>query len=346
MQLSNQTLLTAVALPTFITRKRSILTVVVKGTFSIVPNERAPYAEEQLPIFFGDEYHDPEKGGSVKFEADTVPFKRRADIILVGSAHAPLGRPVHALKVGLRVGPLIKTAHIFGDRHWQDIDTANPILSLPEPFTVMPLRYENAFGGMDPDTGTWCQENPVGRGFLEKRSKQRLAAIKLPNIENDRQLIQSWDDRPAPVGFGFIGKNWQPRVAYLGTYDEQWQQERCPDPPRDFNADFYNGAPPDQQLKSYLQGDEVVDLRNLAPTDRLRFYLPGLKPQVSLSTSNRFDIAPGQTPAETTEALPLHLDTLCMMPDQSQFYLVWRGFRYLQDMTAREIDTVTVTLAD
>jgi len=343
MQLNNRTPFEAVALPTQITRQRSILTVILKATFSIIADKQAQIAPEQLPIFFGDEYHNPEQGGSTKFEADTAPFKRRADVVLVGHARAPLGRPVRSLRVGLRVGDLIKTARIFGERHWENCES-DPTLSEPKPFTVMPLLYENAFGGMDTATGDSCAENPVGCGFIAKHSATALAALKLPTIENDQQLIQSWQDKPSPLGFGFIGKNWQPRFSYLGTYDEQWQQTRCPDPPSDFKADFFNGAPPDQQIKNYLQGDETIDLRNLAAIDRLRFYLPGLKPEAVITTSNRYKIDPRQKPDETDTALPLHLDTLCLIPDEERFYQVWRGFYYLQDVTAQEVERVTIQL--
>ena len=51
-----------------------------------------------------------------------------------------------------------------------------------------------------------------------------------------------------------------PRVSYAGTYDEQYQKERAPDPPLDFSYAFYNGAHPDLQVEGYLRGDEEVEL--------------------------------------------------------------------------------------
>ena len=56
---------------------------------------------------------------------------------------------------------------------------------------------------------------PEGTEFrvrLEETLSSKTAnEITPPNIENPRQLIRSIDDRPAPAGFGFVAKAWQPR---------------------------------------------------------------------------------------------------------------------------------------
>jgi len=70
--------------------------------------ERAKVASEQIPVAFGDEFYDEKRGDIVKFESDVAPFKPRADIVLVGKAHAPGERMVQAFDVSLRVGQIIK----------------------------------------------------------------------------------------------------------------------------------------------------------------------------------------------------------------------------------------------
>lgn len=277
-------------------------------------------------MLFGDQYHDPEKGGSTRFEADLAPFKPRADVVLVGQAHAPLGRPVQRLEATLRIATLQRSIALFGDRYWRT-DGSVPTLSSPQPFTVMPIVYERAFGGIDTAAGGVSAANPVGRGFLLKPPGPGRQTA-LPNIEHPDQLIQWWQDQPQPAGFGFYSKSWQPRVGLLGTYDERWREQRAPGPPADFRSGFFNGAHPSLQLDGYLRGDETIELINLSSEGRQRWQLPGL--QVGARIQYR-DAATAGDP------LALRLDTLCLLPEQRRFYLVWRGHCALRDLTAAEI---------
>ncbi|MCZ6675811.1 MAG: DUF2169 domain-containing protein, partial [Candidatus Poribacteria bacterium] len=268
---------------------KTVLTVVVKGTFEICPNEPATIAAEQIPITFGDEVYNPDEPGSVKFESDIAPFKPCADIALVGKAYAPGGNPVTALDATLRVGELSKTLRVIGDRRWEShfmrLDATDP-----EPFTEMELIYERAFGGIDFGGGDWCKENLAGCGFYGKRpSKETLEDARLPNLEDPDNLIESWEDHPKPIGFGFYGKAWEPRAGYMGTYDEKWRKERSPDPPTDFRFDHYNAAHPDLQVEGYLKGDERIELVNLTPDGRIRFWLPGTQVSMSVTKTDMYE---------------------------------------------------------
>ena len=90
-------------------------TQVVKATFSLPASEteKIEVASEQLPFFGSDEYDDSITG-PVKFESDLVLFKPRSDIALVGSAHAPEGKPVAELDVSMKVGEVGKKIKVFG----------------------------------------------------------------------------------------------------------------------------------------------------------------------------------------------------------------------------------------
>ena len=70
MIIKNDTPFSALALPGLGPENKPVLTVVVKGTFNIRPNETAVIAPQQDPIFFADRLQDPEKGGSTRFEDD------------------------------------------------------------------------------------------------------------------------------------------------------------------------------------------------------------------------------------------------------------------------------------
>lgn len=347
MEIINHTPFEVEALPTKGPEDQTVLTIIVKGTFEMQPDEPALVALEQIPVAYGNEFYDEADGGSVKFEADIAPFKPRADIVLVGRAYAPGGHPVTALDVTLRVGEVSRTIRVIGDRHWETESRFFPVYaSDPEPFTVIDLVYERAFGGVDLNGGDWCRENLVGRGFFAKRTKEALNGAPLPNLEDPENLIDAWNDHPKPVGFGFYGRAWMPRAGYVGTYDEKWRKERSPDPPEDFRFDYYNGAPPDLQVEGYLKGDERVELVNLTPDGRIRFWLPGTQLSVRVTKTDRYGIESPAEASTTTEAVNLNLDTLCLIPDEERFYLVWRGLCPINDLTGLEVTQIQVTTVE
>ncbi|MDI6755426.1 MAG: DUF2169 domain-containing protein, partial [Thermodesulfobacteriota bacterium] len=213
-------------------------------------------------------------------------------------------------------------------------------VSTPQPFKVMDLTYERAFGGIDKEGGDYCRENLVGRGFIAKTSKKVPDRTLLPNLEDPFHLIKSYKDHPQPVGFGFYGRAWMPRAAYLGTYDDKWRQTRSPAPPEDFRFDFYNAAPPDLQVAGYLKGNEEVELVNLTPEGTLRFQLPGIL--LTCTVTRLFEQPENDDRTSGVEEVTLHLDTLCLLPDEKRFYQVWRGCLAISDLTALEVKKITI----
>ena len=139
-----------------------MLAIIVKATFTLPERSRTRVeaAEVQLPLTTTDEYYDGDVTGSVRIESDLVPFKPRADVVLVGHAYAPGGRPVEELDVSLWVGRTGKEIRVFGDRVWffPTRMMMVPLASDPIPFFKMPLVYERAFGGIDHNGGAWCRE--------------------------------------------------------------------------------------------------------------------------------------------------------------------------------------------
>jgi len=304
-----------------------------------------------MPVGFGSEPYDPEEGGSVKFESDAAPFKPNADVALVGHAYARGGHQVTALDVSLRVGSLKKELRVFGNRHWKCLSRLLPVSATqPEPFTKMALVYEHAFGGIDTEGGGYCPENLVGCGFFSKKKKKNIDGAPLPNIEDPGKLIKSWKDHPSPVGFGFCGNAWHPRNRYLGTYDENWRKKRSPRPPLDFSFKYYNAAHPDLQVSGYLKGNEEVELVNLTPDCYVRFWLPGVTIHCSVIKSFEPPTWPGQENSwgnkktkAFTEPIEMNLDTLCLIPDENRFYMVWRGLCPVADLTAMEVKKIEVS---
>ena len=251
------------------------LTIIVKATFVIGrEGDDVRPTLKQVPLFTTDLVSDTTTP-SVRFESDLVPFKPCTDVVLVGRAYAPEGKPVTEMVTGLRVGQLRYGVAVIGDRKWQTQLLDTPTISPSQPFLTMDLVYERAFGGFDGPAGMYCKENQVGAGFIGKRTAERVQGLKLPNLEDPRNLIHAWSSCPRPAGFGFYGRGWAPRLAYAGTYDDKYMKERHPLLPVDFSYRFFNGAHPDLQVGGYLRGDEEVDLLNVCPGAQSGIPAPG-----------------------------------------------------------------------
>lgn len=287
--------------------------VAVKGTFTIKPDGSTGLAEKQIDVCMVPEYLGEPGKACLKYESDLVHTKSSTDIILHGHAYAPNGRPATSIYVTMKVGKLSKTLQVFGDRFWQ-----NGLIGLkmtdPEPFVKIPIVYERSFGGVDqksdnPKKHGWERRNPIGTGFAMEA--EHLAGQKLPNIEYPNELISSWKQRPRPAGFGPIARDWSPRVELAGTYDMNWEKERQPLLPIDFDERFYQCAPEDQQVPGYLRGGEPVELYNFSPRGVLRFALP----RVWLSFRTYFG----------RETVDHHakLHTVTLEPDFPRVILMW-----------------------
>ena len=248
-----------------------VLVVAIKATFALDPAGRLELMEQQQPIERVPRYRGDPQRSSLLCETDFVLCKAATDVLLLGSAHAAGGRPSIAVEVGMRVGPLAKTAIAIGDRRWQH-DITGFHLSEPEPFASMPLTYERAFGGVDVDGDERSvhETNPVGVGY--GRNVRASAPPAVPNLEDPEALLRSPEAHPPTIGFGPIARTWPTRRRLAGSYDERWHRERRPLLPADFDPAFYQCAPPDQRL--LLRGGEGVELTGVSPDGPLRFELP------------------------------------------------------------------------
>jgi hypothetical protein len=143
----------------------------------------------------------------------------------------------------------------------------------------MPLVWERAFGGVaassTPQKPAFEARNPIGCG-LEANANDAIDK-PVPNIEDPRAPLRSVADRPRPVGVGPIGRAWQPRVQFAGTYDERWTRQRAPMWPLDFDERFFCSAPAELQASPHLSGGEPVVLQGLHPDGAITFRLPKMR---------------------------------------------------------------------
>lgn len=296
------------------------LTVVCKATYRLMPGVAALH-EEQLPPNEADTFWDDDPEHSLAASSDMVPYKPRADVLLVGSAYAPDRQPVRSITARLVVGTMMKGVEVFGDR---SLGPDGRVVEGP-PITRAPLRYERAAGG----PGTW---NPVG--IRADPPPDARGLVPLPSLQpagirfTGREPIE-------PIGFGPIAPGWPGRRKKLSGHAAAWSPAGWHERPlpEGFDPGFFNAAPPDQQLRE-LRGDEEIALENLHPQHRrLLTRLPGTRPRVTISRR-------GAPPEE----LRLTCDTLVIDTDRGLCTLVWRGIARLLERD--EPGTVRLELVD
>ena len=202
----------------------------------------------------------------------------------------------------------------------------------------------------DPTQPEWllneaCFSNPVGCGWVDKRHQKfaqkaaqpSLQTIPAPcffypneaitepvfiqhpkniiNAKNMQDIAKQYSCRPA--GFGSVGRSWSPRVSLTGTYDEQWQQERWPLSPIDFDEHYWNAAPQDQQC-AWPNPDCQLEAwflfsSELAPHGYVQMQLPGHRAFVMVRLQ-----------VDTPIPLAANFDTLTPATEKQQLEVVWR----------------------
>ena len=292
------------------------LVTIVKATFAQDATGVLAIAPEQRPIRFADEPWGDPTTTPARYPADACGTKPATDVVVVADGHAPGGKPVASFDVALKIGPVDKTLRVYGLRVWQQ-DGAG--LSAPRPLTRQAIRYDFAWGGIDPQDPSYGEpRNPVGLGVV--RDKSRLTHQTAPCIEDPLHPIGSVGASPAPAGLGAIGPHWMPRRQWVGTYDEPWLRDQAPLLPADFDARANQCATPDLIASPYLQGGEEVGLLNLHPGGGAFAFLLPVVPLVV--THHRRGQAPKQHRPPLDTVL---IDTLDVTaPSRVTVELVWR----------------------
>lgn len=279
-----------------------VLTAVCKVTYELQPIE-SPVAEHQEDVNEYDNYWNDDPARSLHSASDLVPFKPRADVVLVGHAFAARGAPARSVVARLLVGDVDKSIEVYCDRSFLQ----SGALREGERFLKMPLRYERAAGG--PETS-----NPVG---IRVDTRDLYGATQVPNLQPPGHHVETPADVIIePVGFGPIAPTWPARRSKLGHLaagwlSAEWFRQPLPD---DLEPTFFNIAPPDQQLEALRENERLVLEHLNAEHARLVTSLPGVRPRAWVER-------PGVPPEE----LRLTCDTLWIDTDRAICTLVWRG---------------------
>jgi hypothetical protein len=321
-----------------------IFALLLKRTYDIRPGLPCTRAEKPAKLVKGDTHYGDPKVTPLKFESDLVPFKLATDVVLIGKAHAPGGKPVEQLRPFLQVGEHHKELLVTGDRVCNFQEGGLPSFGAPVPFTEMPLTYDRAYGGVDIhsnfDLAYPYPRNPLGRGFVVKNTKRAVQDLPLPNIEDPLETLteeglitedmMAWEKQPMPQGYGWYVKYCYPRALLAGVMpaDRAFEREmravyetvvpaeqlelyrQTNLPSMDFR--FFNGASPGLAVP-YLEGNESVVLRHISVEGELSFALAGDRPEMEI------DIGTGPFKP------PVVLHTLAIRSEDQQLDLVWRG---------------------
>lgn len=313
---------------------RELLVVVIKGTFVLPkPGEPVRLHDEQLPLVMADTFTGEPGRSAPVHEIDFAPRKHQCDVLLVGSAYAPAGQAVTRTQVSLSVGTMSKSCDVVGPRVWE-AGVTGIHASPPQAFTRLPISYDVAFGGVDDASSDPAEHdafmlNPAGRGFHKQLKNAWVDGQPLPYTEAPGEPVSWPSSSYRPMAFGPLGRAWQQRACYAGTYDQQWLDEVFPFLPKDFDERYYQAAPLDQQIPIPQQALDVR-LVNFTPDGLRQFTLPYFEAPVH--------VFPKQGDREDFIA---QLDTIVFEPDEERFSMTWRVTRPLKK-SLHEISHVLV----
>jgi hypothetical protein len=292
---------------------REIIVVVVKATYDIPENpaDVPCLSKAQIPLVKADICADEPGTSGTLIESDYAHFKPKCDVVLNGCACAPEGQKATEMNVGMAVGTMAKAFTVYGDRWWEK-GRMGVKPTQPEPFEQLFLSYDRAYGGVDihpdkPDKKLTYLQNPVGIGYYPYKSGEKLVGMPIANTAELGKNPLDTKGKFKPMSFSPICRNFEERIKYTGTYDQEWLDNKAPYWPDDFNYAYFQCAPNDQQI-DYPNGGEQVRLVNLAPKSDISFSLPSLKIPVIFTGFN----------GDLKENYPV-VDTIVFEPDKNIF---------------------------
>lgn len=282
--------------------------VAVRCGFHVRPNGLLEACEQQDPPSFAPEYQGEDGVSSLRQDSELTLPKPGTDVVVVGTAQAPHGKPVAQFPIALRIGTLEKVLIARGPNAFT---RAAGVLETTDslPCTSVPVRYEQAFGGSDLDAADPQEQrmdlrNPLGVGVARGTSK----------IEGTRgpQVVYPGRELDLPAGFGAIASHWTPRREWAGTYDAKWVEEQKPLLARDFDARHLLSAPEDQRTGGFVAPGTAIEVVHMTRSGRLRFEIPTLCFEFKTKIGTRTTTHHGR------------LVTVLVDTDEEAAHLTWR----------------------
>ncbi|MFC4159339.1 DUF2169 family type VI secretion system accessory protein [Chitinimonas lacunae] len=263
----------------------------LKATFDWVADGLMLPAAEPMPLQLNDSFVDePETAdpdfireiAPLRYPADLTPFRPKTDVVLVGDAVAPDGRPQRDWLARLKVGKLEQGLHVCGPRYWEYSRLSGWTLSEAEPVSSVALDYRLAFGGSrENEAGEleYFEANPVGLGWLDPQKLDRNQRYRAPQLLRPGERLSDEPGKTVSVaGFAPVSPFWAPRSLLAGNYQGE---EGYPD---DFELGFWNAAPESLQAEPMLKGGEWIELEGLSAQGIERSRLPTYMVWASVDT--------------------------------------------------------------
>lgn len=312
MELINHTSFPARIFRTGITEETMGAALIAKLTYDIVNGEAKLADEHTWPVEFSS--WESEYG---IIEGDNAIQKGGVDVLVFGNALSKF--PVEEMDLSVEIqGKFRNTLKVFGDRIWER-DTFGIRPSEPVPFTKIPIRMENAFGGW----GEWDSlsfpdgQNPHGKGFYWE--EDHAIGNPLPNIENPGQLIHQWSDRPDPAGFG---------TCPLTEFRIRGHYEPNEEGLTKISPGLFNVAFPAMVTKNVMPGDRVI-VCGMSIEPRFEFSIP--------DSRLICEVKVGEKHAEKE----LVIDQVGIIPEKRQLFLTYR-YPFSYTMRPRENRSISL----
>lgn len=284
-----------------------------QGTPVLETQEPAPILVKDTPTPFGDLPRD-----------DTLRADPAFEVILLGQAHAPGGKPCERMTVALAVGGTRRELLVLGDRVWEK-GLLGQKIGATAPFTTMPLTWARAFGGtagIEIDRESFVDvcdvRNAAGRGFDPAPHAKGLGAKfkcpkpyprfdparQLPNVELPQSPVRAWGDQPDPACWATV-----PTTSSIHGL----RMPVSPSVPKP-GPGLFHRAHPDWVLPKVPPAKTMVTVEGATPDGRWSFALPTVQVWLDVLAGGR---------EERIEAVP---QLLLLLPEERTFHLVYRGF--------------------
>ena len=319
LELANQSNWVAGLYPGWDHTQQYQLTTVFKAGFAFDEEGTLTPLPADYEIIAADQHHADPLGTSLAQASEIAPFKQGGEIYLYGSA-TPDRDNLIAMEVGM--GLLFtdgrdwkKILRVYGLRKWQSTK-ASYIMGPPGFVQAIPLQYEYAFGGANPnDDDDAYAANPIGMGY--NSDQRKLLCADLPRIEVGPSFMSSPMQKPVPAGFAPLPVFWEPRRSEIGEpVADAFAQGGCPYD-RSAKKSLHNVAPHDQRFNTPFSGGEVLHLRalvaNVSHRQSLRIVLPTLQPQLYTIIDNK------------AAALSPLCDTVVVNTDEQTLFMIYRA---------------------
>ena len=232
------------------------------------------------------------------------------DLFLFGYAYGGKEKNVKFTDVEVNIpGKFSNSIKVFGDRHW-DLGLLKYNITDPKAFDKILLSNCNSYGGFDLWDGVMVPDpfNPDGKGYAV--NKDSLHGKPLPNIEDPNNLINSWKDKPSPVGV--CATRWCEKRIKIGL----GLNGKPENSPTKLSPILYNDAYLGMITNGLLPGDNIV-ITGMNAKGKFQFKIPNMDMKLKL----RF--------ADNEYNRKFYIDQIGIEPDENRAFITYRyAFNY------------------